>query len=89
MLFTLNGQKYDLQLTKEEVERAMGGIPPSRGKYYFVVVNGEKYPPSQVLYLALRERQPGLSQSDFSSYDAKNFLSEIGFDVVRPDGSKF
>jgi hypothetical protein len=84
MLFTLTGQQYEL--SKEEVERTMGGVSPSRGRHYFVIVNGEKYPPNQVLYLTLRRRHPDLSLSDFSNDTAKNVLLQIGFELVIEGG---
>jgi hypothetical protein len=85
MLFTLTGRQYEL--SKEEVESTMGGVPPSGGRYYFVIVNGQKYPPNQVLYLTLRRRHPGLSLSDFSNDTAKNVLSQIGFELVMEGGN--
>jgi hypothetical protein len=84
MLFTLTGQQYEL--SREEVEKTMGGVPPSRGRHYFVVVNGQKYPPNQVLYLTLRRQHPGLSLADFSNDTAKNVLSQIGFELVMESG---
>jgi hypothetical protein len=84
MHFALTGQKYEL--SKEEVERTMEGVEPSRGRHHFVVVNGQKYPPNQVLYLALRRRHPGLSLADFSNDTAKNILSQIGFELVMEGG---
>jgi 5-methylcytosine-specific restriction protein B len=84
MHFTLTGQQY--QLSKEEVERTMGGVEPSRGRHYFVVVNGQAYPPNQVLYLTLRRQHPGLSLADFSNDTAKNILSQIGFELVMEGG---
>jgi hypothetical protein len=85
MLFTLRGQRFEL--SKEEVERTMGGVLPSRGKYYFVVVNGQKYPPNQVLYLTLRRQHPDLSLADFSNYAAKNVLSQVGFELLTEGGN--
>jgi hypothetical protein len=84
MHFALTGQKYEL--SKEEVERTMEGVEPSRGRYHFVVVNGQKYPPNQVLYLTLRRQHPGLSLADFSNDTAKNILSQIGFELVMEGG---
>jgi hypothetical protein len=84
MLFTLTGQQYEL--SREEVEETMGGVPPYRGRHYFVVVNGQKYPPNQVLYLTLRRQHPGLSLADFSNDTAKNVLSQIGFELVMESG---
>jgi hypothetical protein len=80
MYFNFDGTEYEL--LKEEVERIMGGVPPFKGRHYFVVINGEKYPPNQVLYLTLRRQHPGLSLSDFSNDTAKNVLSQIGFELV-------
>ena len=80
MVFTLAGQEY--RLSKEEVERAMGGVQPNRGKYLFVVVNGQKYPPGQVLYYSLRRQSIGLSLADFSNDAAKNILEQIGFELI-------
>jgi hypothetical protein len=78
MDFTLRGQQY--RLSKEEVETVMAGVEPIRGRYCFVVVNGQKYPPSQVLYYSLRRQYLGLSLSDFRNDTAKNILEQIGFE---------
>ncbi len=80
MIFTLTGQQY--QLSREEVETVMRGVHPIRGKYCFVVVNGQKYPPSQVLYYSLRRQSLGLSLSDFRNDTAKNILEQMGFELT-------
>jgi hypothetical protein len=80
MVFTLRGQQY--RLSKEEVEKVMGGVQPIRGKYCFVVVNGQKYPPSQVLYYSLRRQCIGLSLADFRNDTAKNILEQMGFEPI-------
>ncbi len=84
MVFTLTGQQY--QLSKEDVEKTMGGIQPYRGKSCFVVVNGQKYPPNQVLYFSLRNRRVGLSLADFRNDTAKNILAQLGFELITEDG---
>jgi hypothetical protein len=81
MVFMLSGRQY--QLAKEEVERIMAGIQPVKGRYYFVNVNGEKYPVTQVLYLSLRKQCEGLSLLDISNNIAKNILSQIGFEIIE------
>jgi hypothetical protein len=85
MVFTLTGQQY--QLSKEEVEEVMGGVPPFRGNYWFVVINGEKYPPNQVLYYSLRKQCEGLSLADFRNDAAKNILEQMGFQLITEGGN--
>ena len=81
MVFTLSGRQC--QLSKEEVEGTMTGVQPVKGRYYFVSVNGEKYPVTQVLYLSLRKQCGGLSHLDININIAKNILSQIGFEIIE------
>ncbi len=81
MVFNLAGQEY--RLSKEEVEEVMGGVQPFRGRYCFVIINGQKYPPSQVLYFSLRRQCIGLSLADFKNDTAKNILEQMGFDLIN------
>lgn len=81
MVFMLSGRQC--QLSKEEVERTMTGVQPIKGRNYFVNVNGEKYPVTQVLYLSLRKQCGGLSLLDISNNIAKNILSQIGFEIIE------
>ncbi len=80
MVFTLMGNQY--QLSKEEIEKVMVGVQPIKGKYFFAVVNGQKYPPLQVLYHSLRRKCIGLSLSDFRNQTAKNILEQMGFELI-------
>jgi 5-methylcytosine-specific restriction protein B len=80
MVFVVNGRKC--QLSREEVERAIIGIEPARGRHYFINIHGKRYPVKQVLYLSLREQCAGLSLLDFSDDIAKNVLSQIGFEII-------
>jgi hypothetical protein len=80
VVFTLKGRQCTL--SKEDVEKMMSGVDPANGRNYFVVVNGRRYPAQQVLYLSLRGQLPGLSFLDFSSSDAGNILSQIGFEMI-------
>jgi hypothetical protein len=81
MVFNLSGRQY--QLSKEEVEGAMKGVQPLKGRNYFVNVNGEKYPVTQVLYLSLRKQRAGLSLLDINNIIAKNILSQMGFEIIE------
>jgi hypothetical protein len=69
--------RYQEKLTWRREKRR---VEPIRGRYCFVVVNGQKYPPSQVLYYSLRRQYLGLSLSDFRNDTAKNILEQIGFE---------
>jgi len=80
MVFMLKGKQC--QISKEEVERAMTGVQSVKGRHYFINVNGERYPVTQVLYISLREQYEGLSLLDFSNDFAKNILSQIGFEII-------
>jgi hypothetical protein len=80
MEIKLSGQEY--RLSKEEIEMVMGGVQPYRGRYWFVIVNGQEYPPSQVLYLTLRRQCLGLSLADFKNDSAKNILEQLGFEMT-------
>jgi hypothetical protein len=81
MIFILNGKQC--QLSREEVESTMAGVQPVKGRNYFVNVNGEKYPVTQVLYLSLRKQRTGLSLLDINNIIAKNILSQIGFEIIE------
>ena len=81
MVFMLSGRQC--QLSKEEVERTMTGVQPIKGRHYFVSVNGEKYPVTQVLYLSLRKQCGGLSLLDISNNIAKNIMSQMGFEIIE------
>jgi hypothetical protein len=81
MVFCVKGKQC--QLLKEDVERLMNGVEPVRGRHYFVMIAGEKYPVMQVLYLCVRGQCEGLSMLDFSNAEAKNILSQIGFEIIE------
>jgi hypothetical protein len=81
MVFNLSGRQC--QLSKEEVEGTMAGVQPVKGRNYFVNINGEKYPVTQVLYLSLRKQHTGLSLLDINNIIAKNILSQMGFEIIE------
>jgi len=61
----------------------MTGVQPVKGRNYFVNVNGEKYPVTQVLFLSLRKQYAGISLVDINNNIAKNILSQIGFEIIE------
>jgi hypothetical protein len=74
--FKLRGKVHSLTRTK--VEEAVEHAAPGEVDTYFVTVGGKKYPPKQVLSLAL-----GVSPSDFISTDATRTLMKLGFEIHR------
>jgi len=72
MEFTLRGNIYNL--TRQDVEKAMNGVPPEQIIKYYVEVNSEKYPPKQVLAKSL-----GLGRVEFTTMDASNILRRLDF----------
>ena len=74
MRFILKGKAYDL--TKEEVEEKMQEVLPEVIRQYYVIVNGKKYPPKQVISKVL-----GLGRVEFTTMDAVNILHRLGFEI--------
>jgi len=72
MEFTLRGNDYNLD--RPDVEKAMKGVLPEPIRQYFMEVNGEKYPPKQVLAESLR-----LGRVEFTTMDASSILKRLGF----------
>ena len=72
MEFTLRASLFNL--TRQDVEKAMIGVLPEQIRKYYVEVNGEKYPPKQVLSKALR-----LGRVEFTTMDAASILRRLGF----------
>jgi len=76
MRFILKGKAYDL--TKEKVEEKMQKVPPEVIRQYYVIVNGKKYPPKQVISKVL-----GLGRVEFTTMDAVNILRRLGFEIEQ------
>lgn len=72
MRFILKGKVYNR--TPEDVETKMQGKDPEPIRRHFVVVNGTKFPPKQVLAELL-----GLQKIEFTTMDAANILRRLGF----------
>jgi hypothetical protein len=72
MRFILKGNAYEL--TREEVERMMVGIQPETTRQYFIIINGKKFPPKQIIAKALN-----LRKAQFTTMNATNILERLGF----------
>lgn len=73
---TISGHTYDLDAGA--VEEAVRGSLPDPVQEHFVVVNGRRWPPKQVLALVT-----GLDRADFTTHQARRALTRLGFPAGR------
>jgi hypothetical protein len=73
---TFSGRAYDLE--PQQVEAALQGELPEPIFEHFVVINGRRWPPKQVLSLVT-----GLDRADFTTHQARRALTRLGFTADR------
>jgi hypothetical protein len=73
---TVSGHQYDLD--PPTVEAALDGVLPEPIHEHFVVINGRRWPPKQVLALVT-----GLDRADFTTHQARRALTRLGFPAGR------
>ena len=73
---TVSGRQYDLDA--RSVEAALQGELPEPIQEHFVVINGRRWPPKQVLALVT-----GLDRADFTTHQARRALTRLGFTAAR------
>jgi hypothetical protein len=73
---TVSGHRYELD--HGGVERALRGVLPEPIREHFVVINGRRWPPKQVLALLT-----GLDRADFTTHQARRALTRLGFPAAR------
>jgi hypothetical protein len=73
---TISGRAYELD--PRRVERALEGELPEPIQEHFVVINGRRWPPKQVLALVT-----GLDRADFTTHQARRALTRLGFTAAR------
>lgn len=73
---TVSGHQYSLD--SEHVEAAVRGELPEPIQEHFVVINGRRWPPKQVLALVT-----GLDRADFTTHQARRVLTRLGFPAGR------
>src|SRR6266446_10446571 len=78
---TVSGHRYDLDPRK--VEAALQGVLPEPIHEHFVVINGRRWPPKQVLALVT-----GLDRADFTTHQARRALTRLGFPAARAASSR-
>lgn len=69
---------HPFDLTREHVEGAMAGVTPESIQAHYVIVNGRRYPPKQVIDVVT-----GLDRSSFITTQARRVLERLGFTVGR------
>ena len=78
---TVSGHRY--QLDRQVVEGALEGVLPEPIQEHFVVINGRRWPPKQVLGLVT-----GLDRADFTTHQARRALTRLGFSAARATNSR-
>jgi hypothetical protein len=73
---TVSGHTYDLD--PQSVQDALQGALPEPIYEHFVVINGRRWPPKQVLALVT-----GLDRADFTTHQARRALTRLGFTAGR------
>jgi hypothetical protein len=80
-VMTVSGHRYDLD--SGIVEGALHGVLPEPIQEHFVVINGRRWPPKQVLALVT-----GLDRADFTTHQARRALTRLGFPAARAAHSR-
>ena len=78
---TVSGHSY--YLDSHGVQAALEGVLPEPIHEHFVVINGRRWPPKQVLALVT-----GLDRADFTTHQARRALTRLGFPAARAASSR-
>lgn len=73
---TIAGSRFELD--PPSVEERLRGVLPEPVKDHFVVVDGRRFPPKQVITLVT-----GLDRADFTTHQARRILRRLGFVAGR------
>jgi hypothetical protein len=73
---TVSGHQYSLD--SRSIETALQEALPEPIHEHFVVINGRRWPPKQVLALVT-----GLDRADFTTHHARRVLTRLGFPAGR------
>jgi hypothetical protein len=72
----ISGQRFDLDTRR--IVRAVSRALPEPVRDHYVVIEGRRYPPKQVIALAT-----GLDRADFTTHQARRILRRLGFTAAR------
>ena len=78
---TVSGHRYELD--PHAVQTALEGVLPEPIHEHYVVINGRRWPPKQVLALVT-----GLDRADFTTHQAHRALTRLGFPAARAASSR-
>jgi hypothetical protein len=78
---TVSGHRYELD--PHGVQTALEGVLPEPIHEHYVVINGRRWPPKQVLALVT-----GLDRADFTTHQARRALTRLGFPAARAARSR-
>ena len=78
MRFILRGKAY--VLIPRDVAAKMYGISPEEIRKYYVIIEGNKYPPKQVLGEAV-----DLGRAKFTTMDTTSILRRLGLGIGQSD----
>ena len=74
--FTVSGQRIDLE--RGGIEESLASVLPEPIQEHYVVVEGRRFPPKQVLACVT-----GLDRADFTTHQARRILRRLGFVAAR------
>lgn len=72
----ISRQQFDLD--PQRIVRAVARALPEPVRDHYVVIEGRRYPPKQVIALAT-----GLDRADFTTHQARRILRRLGFTAAR------
>jgi hypothetical protein len=78
---TVSGHRYDFDA--RGVQEVLQDELPEPIQEHFVVINGRRWPPKQVLALIT-----GLDRADFTTHQARRAMTRLGFPAGRVAGDK-
>jgi hypothetical protein len=81
LTMTVSGHRYELD--PHGVQAALEGVLPEPIHEHYVVINGRRWPPKQVLALVT-----GLDRADFTTHQARRALTRLGFPAARAASSR-
>ncbi|MFN8232353.1 MAG: hypothetical protein U0V56_02335 [Actinomycetota bacterium] len=70
--------RQEFAFDEREIARRMRDVLPEPLDDHYVVIEGRRYPPKQVVGL-----MTGLDRADFNTHQARHILSRLGFTVGR------
>jgi hypothetical protein len=77
--FTISGQEFELDY--DSVTESVRDLLPDPLQEHYVVVNGRRFPPKQVIFQAT-----GVDKADFTTHQARRVLKRLGFTAARVGG---